>query len=193
MTRSKTKVGEWVHEKAEDPTLISRDTEPPEFTRVQFPVKALKLLLHELQTNGEIATLAGPRVPIDAESDDEVRTCPRLSLYSEVVDHGRFFHGKDSDWSDEEKVRDDRFSYLADVMGPGGLVFDEDDVLVSNDDEDLQKDPISQIDLRVSAIEAALIRISLIRFLLFRRHMSPRLFVRAQRAMRTDSALLSSG
>jgi hypothetical protein len=51
------------------------DTEPPEFTRVQFPVKALKLLLHELQSNGEVATLAGPTAaPINAESDDGVRT-----------------------------------------------------------------------------------------------------------------------
>jgi hypothetical protein len=100
---------------------------------------------------------------------------------------------KDSDWSDEEKVRDDRFSYLADAMGPGGLVFDDDDVLLSNDDEDLQKDPVSQIDLRVSALEAAVIRISLIRFLRFRRHMSRRLFVRARRAMRMDSAPLLSG
>jgi hypothetical protein len=79
MTRSKTKVGEWVHEEAVDITLTLHDTEPPEFTRVQFPVKALKLLLHELQTNGEVASLAGPRAPIDAESDDEVRTFPRLS------------------------------------------------------------------------------------------------------------------
>ena len=86
MTRSKTKVGEWVHEGAEDRTLISRSTEPPEFTRVQFPVKALKLLLHELQTNGEVASRAGPTVPIDAGSDDGVRTCPRLSMYPEVVD-----------------------------------------------------------------------------------------------------------
>jgi hypothetical protein len=62
---------------------------------------------------------------------------------------------KDSDWSDEEKVKDDRFSFLADVMGPGGLSFDEDDVLANNDDEDLQKDPVSQIDLRVSALSEA--------------------------------------
>jgi len=39
---------------------------------------------------------------------------------------------------------------LADVMAAGGLSFDEDDVLANNDDEDLQKDPVSQIDLRVS-------------------------------------------
>jgi hypothetical protein len=60
-------------------------------------------------------------------------------------------HRKDSDWSDEEKVKDDRFAFLADVMAAGGLSFDEDDVLANNDDEDLQKDPVSQIDLRVSA------------------------------------------
>lgn len=50
-------------------------------------------------------------------------------------------------------MKDDRFSFLADVMGVGGvggLVFDEDDVLANNDDEDLKKDPVSQIDLRVS-------------------------------------------
>lgn len=35
-------------------------------------------------------------------------------------------------------------------MAAGGLSFDEDDVLANNDDEDLQKDPVSQIDLRVS-------------------------------------------
>ncbi|KAI9510750.1 ARM repeat-containing protein [Russula earlei] len=107
MTRSKTRVA------------------PPQFTRVPFPVKALKLLLHELQTNGEVATLAAPTAPIDAESDDG-----------------------DSDWSDEEKVKDDRVAFLSDVIGVGGVSFDEDDVLANNDDEDLQKDPVSQIDLR---------------------------------------------
>ena len=57
---------------------------------------------------------------------------------------------KDSDWSDEERVKEERFSFLADMMGVGGPSFDEDDDLVaSNDDEDLQKDPISLIDLRV--------------------------------------------
>ena len=93
-----------------------------------FPVKALKLLLHELQTNGEVASMAAPTAPLDTASDDG-----------------------DSDWSDEEKVKDDRFAFLADVMGVGGgLPFDEDDVLANNDDEDLQKDLVSQIDLRVS-------------------------------------------
>ncbi|KAH9958982.1 ARM repeat-containing protein [Russula dissimulans] len=107
MTRSKTRI------------------QPPQFTRVPFPVKALKLLLHELQSNGEAATLATPTAPVDAESDDG-----------------------NSDWSDEDKVKDDRIGFLADALGVGCLPFDEDDVLANNDDEDLQKDPVSQIDLR---------------------------------------------
>jgi len=107
MTRSKTRV------------------EPPQFTRVLFPVKALKLLLHELQTNGEVASMAAPTAPLDTGSDDG-----------------------GSDWSDEEKVKDDRYAFLADLIGVGGLPFDEDEVLANNDDEDLQKDPVSQIDLR---------------------------------------------
>jgi hypothetical protein len=94
---------------------------------VPFPVKALKLLLHELQTNGEAASMAAPTAPLDTASDDG-----------------------DSDWSDEEKVKDDRYALLADAIGVGGMPFDEDDVFGNNDDEDLQKDPVSQIDLRVS-------------------------------------------
>ena len=110
--------------------LTLHDAEPPQFTRVPFPVKALKLLLHELQTNGEVASMAAPTAPIDTGSDDG-----------------------DSDWSDEEKVKDDRHAFLADLIGVGGLPFDEDDVLANNDDEDLQKDPVSQIDLRVSGMK----------------------------------------
>jgi len=39
---------------------------------------------------------------------------------------------------------------MADMLGMGGLPFDEDDILADDDDEDLQKDPVSEIDLRVS-------------------------------------------
>ena len=46
-------------------------TEPPLFTRVAFPVKALKLLLHELQPSGE-ASLAAPQAPLAADFDDGV-------------------------------------------------------------------------------------------------------------------------
>ena len=117
----------------DDVNLISYDAEPPQFTRVPFPVKALKLLLHELQANGEVASIAVPTAPLDAGSDDG-----------------------DSDWSDEEKVRDDRYAFLADVLAGGGVLFDEDDVLANNDDEDLKNDPVSQIDLRVSGMKCFL-------------------------------------
>jgi hypothetical protein len=36
------------------------------------------------------------------------------------------------------------------MIGLGGPSFDEDDVIANNDDEDLRKDPVSHIDLRVS-------------------------------------------
>jgi hypothetical protein len=87
MTRSKTRDGEWVSQwwDSEDVTLITRDPEPPQFNRVPFPVKALKFLLHELQNEWSLAAPA----PLDAESGNG-----------------------DSDWSDEEKARDERFAFL---------------------------------------------------------------------------------
>ncbi|KAI0275362.1 ARM repeat-containing protein [Gloeopeniophorella convolvens] len=115
MTRSKTRV------------------EPPQFTKVPFPVKALKLLLHELQTNGEAASMAAPSGLLDADSDDGA-----------------------SEWADEEKLeqtlKEDEFAFLSDIVGVRGMSFDNDDVLADNDDEDLLKDPVSQIDLRAHVI-----------------------------------------
>ena len=85
-----------------------------------FSVEALKLLLREMQTNGEVASIAASTAPLDTASDDG-----------------------DSDWTDKEKVKDDRYAFLADMMGVGGgLPFDEDDVLANNDDEDLRKDHV---------------------------------------------------
>ena len=149
----------------DDEKLISHDAEPPQFTRVPFPVKALKLLLHELQTNGEAASIAAPTAPLDTGSDDG-----------------------DSDWSDEEKVKDDRYAFLADVIGVGGVSFDEDEVLANNDDEDLQQDPVSQIDLRVRGMKCWPFPNPDLSDLvaLYRRLMSRHLFVRAQHAMGMD-------
>ena len=121
---------------------------PPQFTRVQFPVKALKLLLHELQPSGEAPA---PSAPLDTQSDDGVSTeQPTPFFFRTYLKLNFVSEKKDSDWSDEEKVKEDRFSFLADMIGVGGPSFDEeDDLLTSNDDEDLQKDPISLIDLHV--------------------------------------------
>ncbi len=63
--------------------------EPPQFTRVPFPVKALKLLLHELQPSGEASTLS--RAPLDTRSDDGVSSSEPLviSLFTRNFDRIR--------------------------------------------------------------------------------------------------------
>ncbi|KAI0319475.1 armadillo-type protein [Amylostereum chailletii] len=103
---------------------------PHEWTSVPFPVKALKLLLHDLQSNGEAATMAAPA---DVDSDDG-----------------------DSEWADDEKTnqgfKEDEFAFLSDLIGVRGMSFDNDDVLEGSDDEDLKNDPISQIDLRAHLV-----------------------------------------
>lgn len=52
-----------------------RHTVPTEFTSVPFPVKALKLLLHDLQFNGEAAPFTLDKVlnhMADLQDDDDV-------------------------------------------------------------------------------------------------------------------------
>lgn len=67
------------------------------------------------------------------------------------------------------------------MIGVGGPSFDEeDDLLASNDDEDLQKDPISQIDLRVRVLVNGLWTV----LMTVCRHTSHHSCGRARRAMR---------
>ena len=63
---------------------------PHEFTRVPFPVKAIKILVHEIQSGGEAASMsafAGTGSVPELESDDGVRfpvltsPCPLAHLY----------------------------------------------------------------------------------------------------------------
>jgi len=91
---------------------------PTEYESVPFPVKALKILLHELQNSVE----ADKPKPDDAESDDG-----------------------DEEWADDNvfsSIKEDEYRFLSEFAedGEGNL----EDVL----DEDLRNDPISQIDLR---------------------------------------------
>jgi hypothetical protein len=76
------------------------------------------------------------------------------------------------------------------MIGVGGPSFDEDDIITNNDDEDLRKDPVSHIDLRVSTSSEAIARfLQLIGlFLSPHRRMLPHLFERAQRVMQVGSA-----
>ena len=45
---------------------------PHEFTSISFPVKALKIILHDLQSGGESATVTARGDVYDVESDDGV-------------------------------------------------------------------------------------------------------------------------
>ncbi|KIY73361.1 ARM repeat-containing protein [Cylindrobasidium torrendii FP15055 ss-10] len=104
-------------------------TTPTEFTSVTFPVKALKILIHDLTANGESATIAAA-VPEDFPDDDELQ---------------------DKDWSDEEgpsTKTQQELQFLSDLIGPKGLAFDNDDILEQTEDEDLKNDPISQLNLQ---------------------------------------------
>ncbi|KAI6154075.1 ARM repeat-containing protein [Pisolithus tinctorius] len=109
MTRSKTK------------------TIPHEFTSIPFPVKALKLLVRELRSDGEPATIPGEGLEVDSDDGDE-------------------------EWTEEEQqhqgFKEDEFAFLSEMLGPRGANFDNDDILYESDDEDLKNDPVSQINMK---------------------------------------------
>ncbi|KAJ7070709.1 ARM repeat-containing protein [Mycena amicta] len=104
-------------------------TSPHEFSSIPFPVKALKLLLHDVHAGGESATITAQGDTFDVDSDDG-----------------------DEDWADDDKLnaggKEDEFAYLSDLIGPRGMAFDNDEILEEEDDEDLQKDPVSTMDLQ---------------------------------------------
>ncbi|TDL19426.1 ARM repeat-containing protein [Rickenella mellea] len=101
---------------------------PHEFTSIPFPVKALKILIHDLQSSGPSAGIAGHNDDVDPDTDDD-----------------------DAEWADEEKLvqglKEDEFAFLSDMIGPRGVNFDNDDALLDDDDEDLKRDPVSVMDM----------------------------------------------
>ncbi|KAF5393539.1 hypothetical protein D9757_000551 [Collybiopsis confluens] len=100
---------------------------PTEFTSVPFPVKTLKILLHEVQSGGEPATMGNTQeFADDVDSDDG-----------------------DNDWADAGEVaKESEFEFLSELIGPKGMAFDNDDILDDSDDEDLKGDPVSQMDMQ---------------------------------------------
>ncbi|KAF8079173.1 armadillo-type protein [Lyophyllum atratum] len=130
--------GDIIVNKANKNVIMTRSrtrTTPTEFTSITFPVKALKLLLHDVQSGGESATISaqGGADTYAIDSDDE-----------------------DEDWTEEEKLnqgfKEDEFAFLSDMIGPKGMAFDNDDVLDESDDEDLKNDPISEMDMQAHII-----------------------------------------
>ncbi|KAG2358745.1 ARM repeat-containing protein [Suillus spraguei] len=106
-------------------------TTPHEFTSVPFPVKALKLLVHDLRAGGDSATI--PKAEFDVDSDDG-----------------------DEEWTEEEQqnqgFKQEEFAFLSEMLGPRGVNFDNDDILEETDDEDLRNDAISQIDMQTHLV-----------------------------------------
>ncbi|KAI0789448.1 ARM repeat-containing protein [Abortiporus biennis] len=106
---------------------------PTEFTRIPFPVKTVKILLHDLQSNGESAAMGlGATEELDSDDGDE-------------------------EWQDDEKLvqgfKQDELAFLSDMLGPRGAPFDNDEALDTfDDDEDLRADPVSQIDMKAHLI-----------------------------------------
>ena len=64
---------------------------------------------------------------------------------------------QDEDWAEEEQqhqgFKEDEFSFLSEMLGPRGANFDNDDILYESDDEDLKKDPISRINMKVCVFD----------------------------------------
>ncbi|KAI0347862.1 ARM repeat-containing protein [Trametopsis cervina] len=129
MTRSRTKKS------------MPQPEVPTEFTRIPFPVKALKLILQEMQANGEPASMGYGG--LNSSDIQELRS-----------DDG------EEEWSDDEAAEGPLgakdVSFLSDMLGApvppemlaalGGGSFE--DVSYEGDDEDLMRDPSVQIDLR---------------------------------------------
>ncbi|KXN85718.1 Importin-9 [Leucoagaricus sp. SymC.cos] len=107
---------------------------PHEFTSIPFPVKALKIIIHDLQSGGDSATITAQGPTFDADSDDG-----------------------DEDWTEEEKAhqgfKEDEFAFLSEMLGPKGVAFDNDELLDDHDDEDLKNDPVSQMDMQAYLVE----------------------------------------
>lgn len=102
---------------------------PHEFTSVTFPVKVLKLLVHDLRSKAEAISFPGGEGLVDTDDEDE-------------------------EWTEEEQqyqgFKEEEFAFLSEMLGPRGANFDNDDIFDESDDEDLKNDPISQIDMKVS-------------------------------------------
>jgi hypothetical protein len=134
--------------------LIICGAAPHEFTSVPFPVKALKLLVHDLRSGGDSATI--PKAEYDVDSDDGVRTAAHPLIHS-------LNDLQDEEWTEEQNqgFKQEEFAFLSEMLGPRGVNFDNDDILEETDDEDLRTDVISQIDMQVCALGLLATRVCL--------------------------------
>lgn len=97
-----------------------------------------------------MSAFAGTGSVPELESDDGVsflEIAPTLS-FAYIFDPFQ-----EDEWGDEEKQNQgfshEEFQMLSEMLGPKGVAFDNDEILDDDDDEDLKKDPISQMDMTV--------------------------------------------
>ncbi|KAG6810962.1 hypothetical protein H0H92_009610 [Tricholoma furcatifolium] len=109
---------------------------PTEFTRIPFPLKALKLLLHDVQSGGDSATISA------ASGLGQSTGTGQGETWDVDSDDG------DEAWED----KDDDVAYLSELLGPRGMAFDDDEVLGADDDEDLKNDPVSEMDMQAHLV-----------------------------------------
>ena len=113
---------------------------------IPFPVKVLKLLISELQSDNDAAALTGQGLNnLDAVSDDGASNLEWNWLYI-------FHFWQDEDWADEENLiqgfKPDEFALLSEMLGSKGTQFEEEGV-TEQDLEDFEELPVGNIDMKV--------------------------------------------
>ncbi|KAG6896763.1 hypothetical protein C0992_006277, partial [Termitomyces sp. T32_za158] len=140
---------------------------PIEFTSIPFPVKALKLVLRDVQSSGDSATISarGGAATNDIDSDDGVSCSKSQFLYRDALTQSPGFSSpvsssnyqifnekQDEDWDEEEKLDPaslgDEFAFLSDMIGPRGVAFDNDDLIQESDDDAFKDDPVAKMDMQ---------------------------------------------
>jgi len=82
MTRSKTKKSEGYP--FHDHFCQFLFTAPHEFTSIPFPTKALKIIIHDLQSGGDSATITAQCNTFELESDDGVSEY-RVAIFPDLT------------------------------------------------------------------------------------------------------------
>ncbi|TIA84907.1 hypothetical protein E3P99_04112 [Wallemia hederae] len=116
--------GDQIIDEANRNTIMTRSktrSAPISFTSIPFPLKAIKLILGEIQNAGTSASKSNALKDVDEDDEDD-------------------------DWEDDDPLAgaDDEIHYLSDLLAPGGGdLLDDDDA----DAEDIRNDPDCQIDI----------------------------------------------
>ena len=135
---------------------------PVEYESIAFPVKALKIILHDLQAS--VKPAEDDVKPENAESDDGVCSLWHFCDLSTSLNT----NPKDEGWADEEVfqgMKNEEYRFLSGSSLHRLVMVDftsnywyliefveDDGVEDVGEDEELRNDPISQMDMRVCVL-----------------------------------------